>query len=103
MEPIKGKIYTLEHILLNMNLLDSPFLIFDYLSAVTFNIVTCIIQTSHLTNQELLDKKDFIASKWKYLYTTEEDCPFFQYSEKNILSLVNITKKDGDDYFVVPK
>jgi hypothetical protein len=102
--PISGFEYTLEEMLLKMDLPDSPFLLFNYKDNI------CIIQISHLTNEELLKIPGMASSTWEYHYTTFEWCPIFWYSDEDIdiTTFVDIkkrkNKKEYDDkYLVVPK
>lgn len=107
--PQKNNVYTFKEIATLLELPDSPFLQFEY------DDTECIIQTSHVTCEELLNISGMSESLWIYEKTTEECIPLFWYSDNNIidiLALVDIVEIDGGDggekdyskiYSVTPK
>jgi len=70
--PIRGNVYTLAQVL-KLDLDDeSPFLIFVRSKSM-------VIQTSHVTDDDLLKVPGMADSQWRYLYTTDECCPIFHF------------------------
>lgn len=65
--PRRGVIYTLRDILEKLQLDDSPFLYCD----------GGVIQTSHVTNEQLLSVPGMAETRWEYLRTTSEWIPLF--------------------------
>ena len=101
--PEYNEVYTLYEMLKSLDLPDCPFLQFFY------NGVECVIQTSHVSNEELLNIPGMSESKWHYKTTTHEWIPIFEYTDDNIdiLELVDIhlSKRENeyDEYWVTPK
>ena len=92
--PQKNNVYTFNEIATLLELPDSPFLQFEY------DDTECIIQTSHVSCEELLNIPGMSESLWIYEKTTEECIPLFWYSDNNIidiLALVDIIEIDGGD------
>ncbi|AXG66978.1 hypothetical protein HOU08_gp252 [Dickeya phage vB_DsoM_JA29] len=79
--PTRGKTYTFEQ-LNDMELRDSPFLRFR-----TKNIngedVIAVIQTSHVTDEQLASIPGFSESLWTFQYETDEWIPLFMFAEKS--------------------
>ena len=73
-QPIKGQVYSLRNVIQDLELLDSPHLCF-----ISKREQGEVIQTSHLTEEELLSVPGFAETQWRYLYTTYEWIPIFRY------------------------
>jgi len=85
---------------MDLDLSDCPFLHFVY------NDQECVIQTSHVTYEELMSIPGMGRSLWSYEKTTNEAIPLFWYADDDIdiLSIVDINIKDGyNGYWVTPK
>ena len=98
--PEYDQVYTLYEMLNSLDLPDCPFLQFFYKG------VECVIQTSHISNEELLNVPGMSESKWHYKTTTHEWIPIFLYAENNIdiLELVDIKpSKEKNEYWVTVK
>jgi hypothetical protein len=90
-QPIGGQVYTLEQILKQLDLDDSPFLRFQHEGAI------CVIQDGPLPDDELLAVDGLAQTKWRYQYTTHELCPLFMYvGDTPITELVVIEPNNRD-------
>ncbi len=81
--PTRGTVYTFEQIC-NLYLRDSPHLKFIH------NNIEGVVQTSHVTEEELLRNEKFKNSKWRYIRETDEWIPIFVYSEENSQDITEI-------------
>jgi hypothetical protein len=72
--PKAGQVYTLAQIENELNLDDSPSLSFRRIDGKRG-----LMQTSHLTKEELLSIPGMADSEWQYLRTTSEWIPLFTY------------------------
>jgi len=100
MKPESGKIYTLHQILTQLTLKDKPCLTFFHCGA------SCVIQDNHAT--DLLALPKWSESTWRFIRTTHESVPVFQFwltPELPITDLVDIEddKYYHDSYWVTPK
>ena len=101
--PRQGAIYSLRQVLLSLSLDDSPFLNFMHKGK------RCVIQDGHVSDEEMLNIRGFADSRWKYMYTTEEWCPVFEFMDADIEKFVSIEREydyDGsltDGFYVTPK
>jgi hypothetical protein len=99
-KPRVGQVYSSEEILRNLDLRDTPFFMF------MFNDHRVVIQTSHMTDSEVLSVEKFSDVRWKYIRETSEWIPIFHAVDNDeILRLVNIEKSTdnydgGDGYWV---
>jgi hypothetical protein len=96
--PRPGSVYTLNMILKDLTLDDTPHLNFWY------NNLRSVIQTSHTTDEELLSIPEFGLTEWKYIRTTSEWIPIFEYAsddEASILKFIDI-EPYVDKYEVEP-
>jgi hypothetical protein len=93
--PVFNTVYTFREIV-SLDLPDIPFLQFVY------NDKSCVIQTSHITNEALLTIPGMSESKWKFERITREYIPLFWYADDNIQALVDI-KETKNAYWVTPK
>ena len=93
--PVRNKVYTLQQILNNLNLGDSPFLNFRHEG------VTVVIQDGQ---GDPLNVPEMANSLWTYQRTTHEMCPIFFYAgETDIHELVEVReyveiRAGGDKY-----
>lgn len=97
--PKYNTVYTFREIM-SLELRDTPFLQF------TYNNKNCVIQSSHITDESLMNIPGMSESKWCYEKTTHEHIPLFWYYDDNIdiLTLVDIVEKNDDEtYWVTPK
>lgn len=76
--PVSRHIYTLDQIVNELNLKDSPHLCF---TAPNVNgvKVESVVQTSHMLLEDLLKVPGFGETKWRYIRTTSEWIPLFDY------------------------
>ncbi len=76
---------------------DSPHLCFFL--KVNGQRVRCVIQTSHVTDAQLLAVPGFADSLWRYCYTTNEQIPIFQYMDP-MIPITNIVdvEPSTDDF-----
>lgn len=101
--PRRGALYTLQQILKHLALEDSPVLGFIHKN------VLCSIATSHVTSEELLSIPGAAQSNWKYLYTTNDYIPVFDFVGADIEKFVNIEQEYNPDgsysksFWVTPK
>ena len=101
--PVRGNIYSYAEIT-NLYLRDSEHLMFDHQETGQ----RCVVQTSHVTEEELLSIPRFAETKWRYMRETDEWVPLFQFvehaGEPNIETFLDI-EQDGDDegFWCVPK
>lgn len=83
--PKRDNIYTLREICEMLKLDDSPSLNF------VCRGVDGVIQTSHVTEEQLLTVPGFAETKWRYVRTTIEWIPIFRYvDEKSIDQFVDL-------------
>ncbi|BAG41508.1 hypothetical protein [Ralstonia phage phiRSL1] len=71
--PVRGTNYTLRQILSELTLDDSPSLNFTVLG------VDGVIQTSHVTEEQMLSVPYMADTVWQYVRTTREWIPIFTY------------------------
>jgi hypothetical protein len=95
--PKINTVYSFNEIATKLNLPDSPFLQFVY------NDTRCIIQTSHISDNDLLGIPGMSESLWCYEKTTRENIPLFWYYDNDILAIVDIEKIKGSRYLATPK
>lgn len=102
--PKQGAIYTAKQILEELNLKDSPFFRFH------FNNEIQVIQTSHCSEEELLEVPGFAESRWRYERTTSEWIPLFMLDvDQDITEWVDMEPdnspfvKNNRSMFVTPK
>lgn len=92
MKPVQGRVYTFAEVC-KLDLLDSPsmcmFIDLDHPTHGEIRVDTCI-QTSHLTEEEHLQVPGMAESKWRYIRTTSEWIPIFNFAGTNPESLVDI-------------
>lgn len=74
--PIENEVYSLDFILGQLKLQDIPSLHFNHEGFGT------VIQHSHCANEELLTIPGFAKTKWRYIRTTREWIPIFEYVEE---------------------
>jgi hypothetical protein len=96
--PQSNTIYTFHEIINILQLSDSPFLQFVY------NDTECIIQTSHVSDESLLNIPGMKESLWCFEKTTREAIPLFWYSDYNsdILKFVDIIDLGNERYLATP-
>jgi hypothetical protein len=96
--PKYNTVYTFKEIML-LELSDAPFLLFIY------NNKECVIQSSHITDESLMNIPGMSESKWCYEKTTHECIPLFWYDDIDIETIVDITlsKNSIEEYWVTPK
>lgn len=96
--PVRGNVYTSKEVF-GLYLLDGPFFLFWH------NDEKCVIQTSHLSEEDLLKVPGFSELQWKYIKTTDEWIPVFEaVSDTDVLVTVDIAPCVGEDgYWVTPK
>ena len=75
MRAIKGTTYSVKEIF-DLNLSDSPFLIFKTLSPNKERLVDVTIQDAYSTDKFISELGDF---HFRYISTTDEGCPLFYY------------------------
>ena len=98
--PRPGQVYSSQEIIKDLSLRDSPFFKF------MFGDHSVVIQTSHMTDEQLLSVEGFASVPWKYIRETHEWIPIFHCVDQDaILRLVNIEEStddfdDGDKYWV---
>ena len=102
MKPEAGKTYDLRTIEKELDLRDSPFLRFRDERG------THCIQTSHLTEDELLELPNWAKSRWTYQYETHEWIPLFMFASDNSVPITELVDIEPDEYlesqfWVVPK
>lgn len=100
--PVRGTRYTLEEILMALELRDSPFLCFRHKGE------DCVVQLSHCTDENIFSSPDLTKSVWTYRYETEEWIPIFNFATDNPKTpeeLFNIEPdvNGRDGYYVTPK
>lgn len=95
--PVRDQIYTLEEILNSLKLPDSPSLLIDEQN-------NCI-QSSHVTEEELLGVPGISDTRWRYERTTHEWIPLFRYvDDMCITHFCEIqATHDGNGKWVTPK
>jgi hypothetical protein len=126
--PKRGGVYTLREVEIVLELRDSAHLGFwhdlgaawvcascanddDDCPYVHNHKVQCVIQTSHVTRDDLLSIPGFADSKWKYRYETDEWIPVFEFVGTDIQQFVNIVPslcdynldRDPNSQWVTPK
>lgn len=95
--PVRNQNYTLHEILNSLRLPDSPFLLIDEQN-------NCI-QSSHITQEELLQVPGISGTRWRYVRTTHEWIPLFRYVDDRCISnFCDIqATHDGNGKWVTPK
>jgi hypothetical protein len=73
--PVRGVTYTLEQIMRDLRLRDSPALM------VEMNTRMSCVQDSHLSEEELLSVPGFAQTKWRYVRETIEWIPVFHWAD----------------------
>lgn len=74
--PQRGGIYSLWTVMKELALTDSPHLGFRYAGK------SGVIQTSHVTLEQLLSVPGLSETQWQYVRTTSEEIPVFSYWEQ---------------------
>lgn len=112
--PKRGNVYTLRDVLSVLFLHDSPSLMFYHINEAG-NEVESVIQDAHIgSNEEWFAIPDFAESNWRYVRTTDEDIPVFQFVRAcdDIMKYVVIERAvdydtgeetEREEYFVIPK
>lgn len=101
--PRQGAIYSLQQVLHVLALDDCPHLGFTHKGR------HAVIQTSHVGDEDLLKIPGFAKSCWKYIRTTNEWIPVFEFADADIEKFVDIEREydyDGsftDDFWATPK
>lgn len=98
--PVRGAFYTLRWIETRLDLNDVPFLKFFHQSR------SCVVQTSHVTKEELLSSPELADTEWSYSHTTYQRIPvFYARDSAKVAALMDIEiSLDPDDTFwVTPK
>lgn len=101
--PRQGAVYSLQQVINVLALDDTPSLRFKHKGK------SCVIQTSHCGVLELLTIDGFAKSGWKYMFTTNEWIPIFEFVDADIEKFVDIEPEydyDGShsaDFWVTPK
>lgn len=90
--PQRGVSYTLLYIMTQLELRDSPFLMFRHEGR------WITIQDSHCTDEEFLSNPAFANVQWTYQYETSEWCPIFHLTEGQSLDGL-VTVEPSRDYF----
>lgn len=111
--PKRGNVYALRDILTVLHLRDSPALMFWHIGD-SGTEVDCVIQDSHVDNNDLFSIPDFAESNWRFVEITDEDIPVFRFVRAcdDITKYVNIERsidydtgevEEKESYYVVPK
>jgi hypothetical protein len=103
LKPTKDQVYSLETILEQLELPDSPHLC---LSVKVGNVIyAAILQNSHLSSKELLSVPGLASTRWTYLYTTHEWIPIFTSVETQaaMAAFVDVDCGHSEDPWVTPK
>lgn len=101
--PKRGAIYSLQQVINVLALDDTPHLGFKHKER------SCVIQTSHISILDLLTIPEFAKSQWRYMFTTNEWIPVFEFQDADIEKFVDIEQEfdfDGSltkDFWVTPK
>lgn len=98
--PITGQEYTVRQIYEDLKLKDIPHLRFYIFE------VSCVLQTSHVTDAELLSIPGVADFKFRYSHTTYEWIPVFcAVDSRKFLEIINVeTARDPDDgFWATPK
>jgi hypothetical protein len=81
--PKRQQVYTFSEVC-NLYLRDSPSLTFEH------NNVRGVIQTSHITDEQLMSVPNMADSKWVYIRETFEWIPIFKFSSENTISITDL-------------
>lgn len=99
--PRRGQVYTTEEILNTLDLRDSPSLLFIYNGRLS------VIQTSHLTDKELLSNPELASLEWTYIRETIEWIPVFHAVDDDAVNrqvdIEQSTHEFDDSWWVTPK
>lgn len=103
MYPRPNQVFTTEQAF-KLDLTDVPFLRFYCAEYDT----TAVVQTSHVTDEQLLAVPGFADLKWTYQYTTREDIPLFlAVDASEVLKCVDVAPPASGSYseepWVTPK
>lgn len=94
--PVMHSVYTAREVY-ELELLDSPFLRFCVGGSMA------VIQTTHLTEEQLLSVPGFADTRWRYQRTTHEWIPLFMaVSDTEVYACVDI-ELGPDEPWVTPK
>ena len=94
--PKPFEVYTFREICEDLILRDSPHLMFYDTEGERD-----VIQTSHMTEEDMLSVEGFADSKWKYIRETDEWIPIFMYAgDVDIFTFVMKTEEPyGDETY----
>lgn len=101
MTPQRGHVYTLQQIEKALDLRDSPCLEFVHDNELA------VLQTSHLSENELLAVPGFADTQWRYVLETYEWIPVFRYVDTrpitDFVDITVITEYGETEYWATPK
>ena len=98
-KPVTQKVYSLRDLIETLELQESPFLM------VTIDGYQCLIQSSHITDEDLLAIPGMDETYWKYLRTTNEWIPIFIAVGDAVMACIDYEKAEDstDFWWVTPK
>ncbi len=99
MRPQPNAVYTTAQILQLLELSDTPHLRFY---CAEYDEIA-VVQTGHVTYEQLLAVPGFADLKWTYQYTTREDIPlFFAVDASEVLKCVDVAPPSPAAYYEEP-
>jgi hypothetical protein len=103
LKPVKGRVYSLETILEQLELPDGPHLL---LTVEVANVAYAgVLQDSHLSTKKLLSVPGLASTRWTYLYTTHEWIPIFKCTESPaaMAAFVDVDCEHSAEPWMTPK
>lgn len=95
MNPQKGEVYTLQPMLTKLDLPDTPSL--HFMCQAGERIEETVLQTGHVSRDQLLSVPGLAATRWRFLYITWEWIPIFACREAWSTLKTMIDVEGGDD------
>ena len=90
-KPVRNQTYTYSEIC-KLYLRDSPCLAFDH------QYIPGVIQTSHITEDQMLSVPLMSESKWIYVRETDEWIPIFRFSSYNTISITDLVDLEKHEF-----
>lgn len=92
--PLRNQVYSYKQIAKELELRDSPFLCFYYQNKEG------VIQTSHLTEEQLESVSGMLDTQWKYIRETHEWIPIFNYTGpiESLLAVIDLEPYDDKTF-----